>query len=86
MPTSVAQNQTWMEWISDQWGFRVESFLKDPLTNMLQEEAKTNIFYSWKIPFEPKYAESNDLEHDFNSGPPVFIQRIRREKSLTKVP
>ncbi|XP_057378355.1 sialate:O-sulfotransferase 1-like [Daphnia carinata] len=86
LPTRVADSQTWMEWISDQWGFSVESFMKDPLTNMLKEEAITNIFYSWKIPFASKYAESNDLERDFNSDPPLFIQRIRQENLSTKVP
>lgn len=75
-----------MEWISDQWGIKVESFMKDPLTNMLQDEAETNVFYSWNVPFEPTYAESNDLERDFHSGPPLFIQRIRRAKTSAKVP
>jgi hypothetical protein len=75
LPAVAAQNQTWMEWISDQWGFKVESFLKDPLTQMLRDEAETNIFYNWKIPFASTFAESNELERDFNSGPPLLTMR-----------
>ena len=75
------QNKSWYDWISDQWGPRVvQSFLlDDPLTKMLREEAATSNFYSWKIPFDPAYRESSQLEIDFNSGPSQFIRRVRRQ-------
>ena len=81
---AVQNSQTWIEWISNQWGYRVESFLKDPLTQMLRDEGETNIFYSWNIPFASAFAESNELERDFNSGPPPFIQQLRKGKSIQK--
>ncbi|XP_046655773.1 WSC domain-containing protein 1-like [Daphnia pulicaria] len=79
-PARTVPNQTWIEWISDQWGFRVESLLKDPLTQMLRDEAEANIFYSWNIPFASAFNESKELERDFNSGPPLFIQQFRHAK------
>lgn len=79
-PARTVPNQTWIEWISDQWGFRVESLLKDPLTQMLRDEAEANIFYTWNIPFASTFNESKELERDFNSGPPLFIQQFRHAK------
>lgn len=80
-----AQNQSWYEWASDQWGSRVvQSFLEDPLTKMLREEVESNSFYSWRIPFDSAYPESSQLELDFNSGPPEFIRHVRHK--MTKRP
>ncbi len=69
---------SWIDWISEtytQWGPRaIQSFVQDPMTRMMRQEASGGaVFYSWRIPFEPGWPESVQLDRDFNSGPPPYI-------------
>lgn len=79
-----AGDLSWYEWLSYQWGSRVvKSFIEDPLTTAMREEAASGGFYAWRIPFERDYNETPALERDFNSGPlqTIIHYRLNRDPS-----
>lgn len=85
-PTAT-QDASWSQWLTDQWGYRVvQSFLEDPLTKQLREEAVSGSFYVSNIPFDSRYQESDQLQQDYNAGPPPFIQRILSRASNGEKP
>lgn len=77
-PHVLENKPGWMEWVSGQLSFKIQAIVEDPLTKMFRQQAESNDFYDWKIPFDPQFGESSQLEEDFNSGTPDYINRIRR--------
>lgn len=82
-PHVQQEDKDWMEWITGQLRFQLQSVVDDPLTRIFRRQAESVTFYDWKIPFDSQFSESKQLEMDFNTGAPDFIQRIRHSNIST---